>query len=129
MTRINRILYLMIVLLCGGCDQATPAHLTAAEMAELRSWIKECRPPSHDLNDVKDGSIDRFEGRLKSLVESRRVMIEDLCYAFRSDVSSDNVLGEYSATFWLTLEPLLGMRAVFDNRYGVVTRVYVDYVF
>lgn len=118
----------LLLLACGGCSRPAPAHLTAAEMAEIRSWVKACVPPSGKYDDMSDEDVDQLVSRFESIVQAKAVRVEDICYALRMCESSGNDFGEYAVTFWLINNPLIGVRFVYDRHSGIITRVMADYV-
>lgn len=121
-----------IAIVCGmmavGCSRPAPAHLTAAEMAEIRSWVNEFFLQFGRDDEAEDDEVViQLAEKFRDLIASREVLVEDVCYAVRTKVDGgEDSLGRQMVVLWLDKEPFLGLEFEVDRARGVIVSVKVD---
>lgn len=118
----------LLLLACGGCSRPAPAHLSATEMAELRSTVDESFELVEGERILTMKGLVRLERRMTSFVETRNVLVDDLFYALRRPCGSsfDRLYNEYKAVFILQVDPGVELCFAFDAESGVVSRAYIE---
>ena len=124
----GKVVFLLVVLLYFGCSRSIPAHLTATEMAELRSAVDESFELVEGERILTMKGLVRLERRMTSFVETRNVLVDDLFYALRRPCGSsfDRLYNEYKAVFILQVDPGVELCFAFDAESGVVSRAYIE---
>ena len=128
--RMKMFLWIVVGLLlaCGGCSRPAPAHLTDAEMAEIRSWVNEFFLQFGRDDEAEDDEVViQLAEKFRDLIASREVLVEDVCYAVRTKVDGgEDSLGRQMVVLWLDKEPFLGLEFEVDRARGVIVSVKVD---
>lgn len=128
MLKISKYIVVAYGMAVVGCSRPAPAHLTAAEMAEMRSWMTEFSVQFSRDGDVQDEVVvARLADKFRDLIASREVLVEDVCYAVRTKVDAgEDSIGRQMVVLWLDKEPFLGLEFEVDRARGVIVSVGVD---
>lgn len=111
----------------AGCRRTAPAHLTAAEMAELRELAQACSRAVKVENGPWRECMKRFEARVKSLLSQKEVVAEDVCYALRFPFRF-GCEGCYNVVWFSLGGQLSDDLCLFLDDRGVVTRACFAWV-